>query len=228
MWKLLSKDLILNWKALATTYAFWSLLWLGYPALRSGGDTSFNAWAVMVSLACAFLPVMLVAREDKFKAGALACSLPVTRDAIVVSRYVGAWLLAVVGAGLAVGVMSAMSTAGMTELAPPTSRVPFAAGVTVGVVVAVFLPFTLRFGIAGLLVFLVGAQLIGIATLVASAMFGGAGGMRSILDGFVEAVARLHETLGPTAFSVAIVAAVVALNVASCRLSMFVYRRREF
>jgi hypothetical protein len=228
MLKLLRKDLILNWRALATTYALWSALWLGYPALRPGGDTSFNAWAVMVSLACAFLPVMLLVREDKFKAGALACSLPARREDIVVSHYVAAWLVAVAGAAVAVGVMSVLSIAGMSELAPPTARIPIVSAATIGVVVAVFLPFTLRFGIAGLIGFLILAQLVGIAALLASAMFGGAGGLRAAITAAASFLTSTRETLGPIAFSALILAAVLALNVASCRLSVLVYRTREF
>jgi len=228
MFKLLRKDAILNGKVLALTYALWSAFWLGYPVLRPGGDASFTAWAVMVALPCAFLPILMIAREDKFKAGALACSLPVTRDAIASSRYVGGWLVALVGAAIAVGAMAIMSAAGMTELAPPTFWLPVAVVVTIGLVVASLLPFTLRFGMSGVLVFLVSAQLAGIVALLVAAMFGGLGGLGTTIRSAVKAVAWMRDALGPAAFSVAAVVAVLFLNLASYRLSVWIYRRREF
>jgi hypothetical protein len=228
MFKLLRKDVILNGRVLALAYAFWSAFWLGYPVLRPGGDPSFNAWAVMVSVPCAVLPVIGIAREDKFKGGALACSLPVTRDAIATSRYVGGWLIAVVGAAIAVGAMAILSAAGMTEFAPPTIWLPAEVVVTIGLALAVLLPFTLRFGITGVLVFGIGAQLAGIVVLLAAAIFGSTGGVGAIIRGTAKAVNSTREALGPGVFVLAVMAAIAALNVASHRVSVWIYRRREF
>jgi len=228
MQTLLRKDLILNWKALLQTYALWSALWLGYPILRPEGDASFDAWAAMVSIACAFLPVMAIAREDKFKAGALACSLPVTREAIVAARYVGGWLVALGGTAVAVAAMSAISVLGSTALSPATVALPVAVIVTIGLVLAVLLPFTLRFGLAGVIGFLVLAQLAGIGLLLAAAMFGAGSGLGPLVGRAGGAIRSLREELGPALFSACLVAAVLALNLASCRLSTIVYQRREF
>ncbi len=228
MFKLLRKDAILNGRVLALTYGLWSAFWLGYPVLRPGGDASFNAWAVMVSLPCSFLPILMIAREDKFKAGALACSLPVTRDAIASSRYVGGWLVALVAVAIAVGAMAIMSAAELTDLAPPTYWLPVAVVVTIGLVVASLLPFTLRFGMPGVLVFVVSAQLAGIVALLVAAMFGGLGGLGTTVRSAVRAVVRMRDALGPAGFSAAAIAAVLLLNLASCRLSVRIYRRREF
>ncbi len=228
MWKLLRKDLILNGRMAAIMYACFAAFWLGYPVLSPEGRGAFNALAVMVSLACAVLPLAIVAREDKFKAGALACSLPVSRDSIVVSRYVEGWMLALVSAGIAVGVMWKMSAAGMTEMGAPAAGLPLGVVVTIGLVLALFLPLTLRFGIAGLLVLLVAAQLGGILLLLTVAMFGGGDGIGTVVKAVAGAVRWTHAALGPVAFSVALVAAVLVLNVASCRLSAAIYRRHDF
>lgn len=228
MLKLLRKDWIFNWRVLAFAYVLWSAMWLGYPTIRPEGEASFDAWAVMVSLMCAFLPIMIVSREDKFKAGALACSLPVTRDTIVASKYVGGWVVALVGVAVAVAAMWPLQAAGWTEMTAPTLRLPLGVVVTVGLVLTLLLPFTLRFGVAGLIGFLVVMQLLGIALLLASAMFGGGGGIRPAFTAGVSAVGWVRATLGPVGFTVATVVAVVALNVSSCRLAVWVFRRREF
>ena len=63
------------------------------------GPSSPIVYAVFSSIWMCFLPVTIVTREDKAKATALACSLPVTRRTIVLSRYVLAF--AMTGTGLA-------------------------------------------------------------------------------------------------------------------------------
>jgi len=228
MLKLLRKDLILNGRVLGWTYGLWSVLWLGLPVLRPGGDAAFDAGAGMVSLACAFLPVMMIMREDKFKAGALACSLPVRRDSIVASRYVGGWIVGLAGAAVAAIAMGVLSAAGLTDLTSPTLWLPVVVIAVVGIVLAVLLPFALRFGITGVLGFLIVSQLLGIVLLLASAMFGGVGGLRTVIRGVAGAVGWARGTLGPAGFSMAVVAAVIAANLASYRLSVWIYRRRDF
>jgi len=230
MWKLLRKDLILNRRMLAISYGFWSVLWLGLPMRDIGKDFSLGLWAGLVSVACAFLPIMTISREDKFKAAALSCSLPVTRRAIVASRYVGGWLLALTGATVAVVamlVLLALRTQPVSGLPP---ALPLTALVVVGLVLALMMPFVLRFGVAGVIGLLVVLQLAGIVTLLASALFGGTGvqAIESAVRDAIAAAKRLHGAVGGPAFSFMVLAAVIALNVASYRLSVRIYRRREF
>ena len=124
--------------------------------------------------------------------------------------------------------MAIMSAAGLTALAPPTFWLPVTVVVTIGLVVASLLPFTLRFGMSGVLVFLVSAQLAGIVALLVAAMFGGLGGPGTTVRSAVKAVVRMRDALGPAGFSAAAIAAVLLLNLASYRLSARIYRRREF
>jgi len=230
MLKLLRKDLILNWKMLAVTYGLWSLVFVVYPAVRSSGDGSYGLWSGSVAFACAFLPITMLGREDKFRAGALACSLPVTRNAIVASRYLGGWLVALTGVALAVAVMGALSLAGVRPLRPPTPMLPVAVVTVIGITTALMMPLPLRFGIAGLIGFLVIAQLVGVGLVLASALFGSSAipVIESAVKDVISAVGLLHRTLGSATFSVVLVAAVVALNIASCCLSAWIYRTRDF
>jgi len=230
MLKLLKTDLILNWRILAWTYALWSALWLGMPIMSSSGDLTFGMWTGMVSVACAFLPITMLGREDKFKAGALLCSLPVTRSAIVASRYVGGWLWALGGVALAIVVMGMLWLAGVRTLLPPTPMLPVVVVAIVGTTIALMMPLPLRFGIAGVIGFLVATQLLGVVVLLASALFDRQGIqlIESAVRAVVDAVRVFHRTQGPVVFSLAVLAIVLALNVASYRLSTWIYRRRDF
>ena len=230
MLTLLRRDLILNRYFVGLTYLFWSVLWLGGPAMSGGGAMPFGLWSGGVSLACAFLPVMMLVREDKFKAGALVCSLPVTRDAIVASRYLGGWLLALTGVAVAIAAMLTLSLFGVNPLRPPTPMLPATVVTVVGLALAVMLPMVIRFGMVGVFSLLIGAQLLGVVVLLAGAMFDArvVQGIEAAVKAIVSGSARLRDALGPAAYSAVLVAAVAVLNYASFRLSSLLYRRREF
>jgi hypothetical protein len=223
-------DLILDWRTLALTYCLWSALWLGGPAIGTGGSLTFGVWSGWVSVVCAFLPIILVGREDKFKAWALACSLPITRDAIVASRYLGGWIVALAGVALAALAMGALSLVGVRPLLPPTPMLPAVVVAVIGITLALMLPLTLRFGVTGIIAFLVVTQLVGIALVVASALFHvpAVQFVESAVKGAFAAAARLRATLGVVAFSAVLLLAVAAFNRASYSLSARIYRRRDF
>jgi len=229
MLKLLRRDLILNRYIVGPAYLLWSAMWLGGPAM-SGDTMPFGLWSGGVSFACAFLPVMTLIREDKFKAGALVCSLPVTRDAIVASRYLGGWLLALTGVAVAIAAMLTLSLFGVNPLRPPTPMLPATVVTVVGLALAVMLPMVIRFGMVGVFSLLIGAQLLGVVVLLAGAMFDArvVQGIEAAVKAIVSGSARLRDALGPAAYSAVLVAAVAVLNYASFRLSSLLYRRREF
>jgi hypothetical protein len=230
MLTLLRRDLILNRYLVGLTYPLWSVLWLGGPAMSSGDTMPFGLWSGGVSLACAFLPVMMLVREDKFKAGALVCSLPVTRDAIVASRYLGGWLVSLTGVAVAVAAMLALSLFGIHPLRPPTPMLPATVVTVVGLAIALMLPMAIRFGMVGVFAILIGTQLLGVVVLLAGAMFDArvVQGIEAAVKAIVSGSARLRDALGPAAYSAVLVAAVAVLNYASFRLSSLLYRRREF
>jgi len=230
MLKLLRMDLILNWRVLAFTYILWSALWLGGPVVTSSGDMPYGLWTGMVAVACAFLPVMMLGREDKFRAGALVCSLPVSRDAIVASRYVGGWLVSLVAALLSVLAMGALSLAGVSPLVSPSPALPVVSVVVTGLVVAVIMPLPIRFGITGVIGFLVGLQLLGVVVLMSSALFEvrAVQAIEAAVRSAIRAGRSVHATMGTVGFSLLLILVVAALNVVSCRLSAWIYRRRDF
>jgi hypothetical protein len=230
MLKLLKKDLILNGRLVAGSYAFWSVLWLGGPAMGGSGSMPFGLWGGGVSLACAFLPVMMLVREDKFRAGALACSLPVTRDAVVASRYVGGWIMALAAVGIAILAMFGLSLFGVRPLLPPTPMLPVTVVMVIGIALASMMPVAIRFGAAGVMGLLVALQILGVVVLMASALFDVrlVQGIESAVRAIVRGGTQLRGATGPVAFAAGLVAAVLALNYASFRLSSLLYRRREF
>ena len=230
MLKLLRKDLILSGRVIGWTYAFWSLLWLGGPTMSGSGHMPFGVWGGGVSVACAFLPIVMILRDDKFRAGALTCSLPVKRETIVASKYAGGWMLALSAVAIAMLAMAALSLFGVRPLLPPTPMLPVTVITVIGVVLAVMMPVAIRYGSAGVMGLLVALQILGVVALMASALFDVRllQGLESAVRAIVRGGTQLRGAIGPGAFSVVVVAGVLALNYASFGLCSRLYGRREF
>ena len=101
MLRVMKMDLILNRTALVSNL----LIMTGFLTFMSSWEegASKGAFAFFAGIMMAFIPVMIVTREDKFKAMAMGCSLPVTRKTIVGARY----LLAI--AASALGILLALT-----------------------------------------------------------------------------------------------------------------------
>jgi hypothetical protein len=100
----------------------------------------------------------------------------------------------------------------------------------VGITLALMMPLPIKFGITGVIGFLVAAQLLGLVVLLASALFR-MPAMEVVESAVKETFAagrRLREAWGSVAFSAALLATVAALNAASYGLSAWLYRRRDF
>jgi ABC-type transport system involved in multi-copper enzyme maturation permease subunit len=174
----------------------------------------------------AFVPVMVVTREDKFKAMALGCSLPVTRETIVRARYVMAIGAGVVGVALAfaLGAFSPFSDLTAADLFRP-GMVLRALSVTT-LLLALLLPFTLRFGATGLILTLVSFQVLGILAFTMATVTGSISD-ENLVDSIVGTVAGLYGSLGPAGFYMSLALFLAAVLLASYALSVWIFRRRE-
>jgi len=226
MWTLVRKDLILDRRVVGLNFAMYLVMGPVFMSLLSEAPVRLIAvWAGIVG---AMIPLSLVSREDKFRTAALTCSLPVTREAIVASRFVGGWLLALTGGLTVLGACYAVTLAGLGHPIGDWGGALLAGFVTIGLLLAGLLPFTMRFGFAGLLAFLVATQVLGIAAFLVAVLFAGHGALKEGLRGVIGAARSLQELFGPIGPVVSLVATVAILNVASYLLSRWIYRRRDF
>jgi hypothetical protein len=226
MWTLVRKDLILDRRMVGLNFAIYLVMGPVFLTLLDEAPVGLIAgWAGLVG---AMIPLSLVAREDKFKTAPLTCSLPVTRDAVVQARYVGGWILALGGA---LAVLTACYGATLAGLAHPSGS--WAGGfliafLIVGLFMAGLVPFTMRFGFAGLIGFLVAAQVLGIVLFLSAALLGAHGSVGTVIRGAVGAVQSLRETFGPPGLAALLAAATIVLNGVSFILSRWICRRRNF
>jgi ABC-type transport system involved in multi-copper enzyme maturation permease subunit len=225
MWMLIRKDLILDRRTVGLNLALYLIMGPAFIAVLS--EAPVKAVAVWAGLVGAMIPLSLVSREDKFRSAALTCSLPVTRDAVVASRFVGGWGLALGGALAVLAACFATTLAGLGHPVGGWGGAPLAAFVTIGVFMAGLLPFTLRFGFAGLVGFLLATQVLGIVAFLGTVFIGGHESFRQVIGGVAAAARALQEPFGTVGSDLVLVAAVVGLNLASFFLSRWIYRRRE-
>ena len=186
-----------------------------------------GTFAFFAGIMMAFVPVMVVTREDKFKAMALGCSLPVTRKTIVRSRYalaVGSSILGVLLA-LSVGSLAPTSQLGAAELFRPAIVLQALAVTTI--VIALLLPFTLRFGAFGLILVLGASQVLGILALTLVKTTGSSAD-KQMVESIIGFVRDLHVRLGSGGFYLLLLLFLAGVLWVSYAISVWVFRRREF
>jgi hypothetical protein len=224
MWTLVRKDLIFNRRMLGWNFLFYLLFLPGFAIYDD--SIPLPLYAGFAAVICAMMPLTLVAREDKFRASAFTCSLPVTREAIVGARYLGGGLLALLGAGLIIAVGYLVPQTGFATRGAGLAVPLLVAFVVIGLVQAALLPFTIRFGLTGLMVFLVVTQFLGMLAMVL-AVFAGVAIVRATVGWIGPTLRALQMAFGDVAVAVLLVVAVALLNVASYRLSCWLFRSRD-
>jgi ABC-type transport system involved in multi-copper enzyme maturation permease subunit len=221
MRELILKDFYLNKRYILTQGPFLSLI-AGYFAWRGNSP---SAYAFFASFMYFFVGLLLYTREDKFKSIGLSLSLPATRREIMAGRYLVIWtvmislfVLGILVAGLLPGKALAFSA-----LVEP--RTLLTALITMALCLSFFMPFFVSFGLAGLMVFLIAAQVLGIVTLM---LWGRFDLIRAVLGSIGKAIAPIRSGLGPTGSAGALVFLLLVLNYASFRLSMYLFQRKDF
>ncbi len=224
MLKVIKKDLILNRNVALINLAIMGATLLFLATM----DEAFppRLFAGFGGVMMSALPAILVTREDKFDAMALGCSLPIRRRTIVQGRFVLSVGMAFLG--LTVGFLLGAFVP-FTAFAPGDLFVwgPILTGLSCMVIVLSFLlPVTLRFGVKGILIFLVGSQVLGVVLLTFVQITGSSADKR-IINAIVGFFVRLQDTLGSTGFNIFWILLMGTLLAASYRISVWAFEGRE-
>jgi hypothetical protein len=193
---------------------------------------SQRMWLVFTGVFMAFQTIVPFTREDKFQSAGWVLTLPVRREQVVRARWAGAWLLVLAGLLMStvVGLLLPGSQLVLSQALIPDTVLLAAA--IVSIILVLLLPFTIRFGLTGVLIFMVAAQILGAALLVVAVMGGGrrslGQGLHALIEGTRGALLGIQAAMTPTVFHVAALAALVLLNWLGYRFALALYRRREF
>jgi ABC-type transport system involved in multi-copper enzyme maturation permease subunit len=226
--RLVEKDLILGQRVLALNGGIFALYFAVALTMR---HITAGGYVALTAVMCAFLPVTLVAHDDKFKANALTCSLPVTRRSVVLVRYVegiGLGLLGIVVA-MVVGLVTPWSILDPRELL--SGRTVMVAVTVVTVAIALVLPFLLRFGIWGLFGLLIGAQLLGAAVMLLGTALERTNPLRhgiyAVVGKVETSVASFYAGLSTLGFAAMSIGLLVALLALSYGVALAAFARRD-
>ena len=226
--ELFYRDWLLNRRMLFISYG----IFLAFEAFASWLPHSPQVWLIFACIYSSFLAVTIFLREDRFQALGWTCTLPLTRRDLVRARYIEAWAIVLVTMAAAIGVCAIMpaSKVDVSIVLQPTNLLVGALVVTV--IVSLMLPFTIRLGFMGMLVFLVGIQVLGMLALVAAQMFRGptSAGVRPIaafFGGITDLVIALRFHLGAPAFFVAALGVLGLVNYAAYHGAVWLFARRE-
>lgn len=212
-------DLLMNWKLLVIFLAFFLVMMAREPV----GGTRGDFLAITAVMGC-ILPLVVVAREDRFRARAVLGGFPLRRRDTVRARYLGGFLCVATLVALVIAIQWALyperpQTASL--LAPAN----LALAVSVGVLfLSATLPLIFRFGLAGMLIFMAATQLLGTVLLFAASS---GGGSRGALGNLAAAVRGLRARAGDPVFYLLLAAVLTLAAWGSYRLSVRVLERRD-
>lgn len=222
--KVMQKDLILN-KQLIFVNALVFLACLSFFALNSERMPP-RVYAGFAAFMMAFLPSVMITREDKFNAMTLGCSLPVSRETIVQARFLLSLAMSLVGIVMAF----------LFAIVLPGSRYAFGdlfawgpsltAITVISLVLAFLFPFTFRYGMKGLFIFLISAQVLGVVLFTLAQVSGSS--LDKVIVGWIAGgFVRLQDWAGPAGFRVIILGVMLGLLVGAYRVSVWVFEKRD-
>lgn len=225
MLKLIRKELILNKKLLIINFLIITL----YFIWASTQVDSYRAYLVMVCLLVSLaIPMSCIAREEKFKTGILTCSLPFRRSTIVASKYATSWILMAVGWVYAVLVSAVNPFSAFDAGSIFTLKYMLLSLFFLSIFFVFFLPFVIRFGVTGIIIFLVLSQLLALLAMVIISIMGKKGNIfNSVLQGMEQAIRYILNHEGTVVFYLIVLASVFLLNFLSIKAAQVLYSRKE-
>ena len=167
-------------------------------------------------------------REDKFKTAALVCSLPLRRSDIVLGKFTATWTVLVVGFIYTLGLIAVLPFSKISVGEIVTLKFVLISLALISLIFGLLMPFTIRFGMVGIIIFLVGSQVLGILLLLITRIFASRRNFLSAIIQGIEGFLRFilnHEA--DSVFLAVLAASVLVLNGTSFFLARALYARRN-
>jgi hypothetical protein len=176
-----------------------------------------------------FCSASFQAREEKFKAWTLNCSLPTNRNTLILARLITSWSLMI--AALIVGILySALFQKNHSILYQFIKLKYFLVFLLFTSLFLVFLfPFVIRFGLSGVLIGLVVLHILGIITLVLTRASGSKGNfLHTMIDSIINFMKFLLNHPSTFFYVIVLMFSVAVLNIFTLKFSHFLFARRDF
>ena len=225
MLKILRLEYLFNRKQVLIVLAIFSV----YFAYMTSRIDSPRLFIVMTSLMVGLsVPTAILGREDKFKTASLVCSLPVRRSTVVFGKYAATWIAIGLGLGYALLLTAALPFSKIAVSEVLGLKTILVSVFLISLIFSVILPFTLRFGFTGVIILLVGTQLLGIVALfIAQLVRVPNNPLRIVLQAVEKGLKTLLHHEPTPGFLLALLAAILALNAFSIFVGWALYARRD-
>ncbi|MDH4272251.1 MAG: ABC-2 transporter permease [Candidatus Aminicenantes bacterium] len=221
MYRLMLKDLRLHKRFVVG----FGIAYVIYMAIFHSRANNPGAVSIFGAFLYAIIPLLIFTREDKFKAAAFNLSLPVTRKEFLQARYVLGWLVMLV----------LYAGTSLLTIAVPGTKLGLSAIFQVklvllviffmAVVFGLLMPLVVAFGFAGMIVFLVFIQVLGIVSILLANLFQPA--IRTAIQGMGAFLGSVQSGLGPVGSAIALLVALLLFSYGSFRLSLYLYQRKD-
>lgn len=221
MFKFIRKDFLLHKK----TIIFLSLLYPIYIGWFGSRLHNPRIYPIFSAVMLVFITIILMTREDKFKAVGWQLGLPAGRRQIILGRYLTSWTLMIglLPTSAAVALLIPGGRLGASELIGPAALLATLSFMTAAL--GLLIPLVVQFGLAGLLVFLIGAQILGVAAMLFRLNFHN---LKAAVALPGRAVAAALDAWGPAGAAAIALGVLLTLNWASFELSFFLFKRKDF
>jgi len=221
MRKFILKDFLLHKKFLLGFGPAYVVYMAIFGSRISGSGVSAGFGPLLYAL----LPLTIYAREDKFKAEGFSLSLPVTRRDLILSRYIMAWItmLAMYGSASVLSLLIPGTKLGVSTVFLPKTVLMALFFMTL--IFGMLMPLFTRFGMVGLMIFLITMQVLGIFLIVFNVVIKD---IRSLIISIIRAVNEAQAAVGPAGSAAAAVVLMIILTYLSFELSVFFFKRKDF
>jgi hypothetical protein len=227
--KLMLREWILLRRALVSIMG----IYIAFEAYFVCRASTPRQYLIFAAAYASLITMTLFLRDDRFQATSWSCTLPVRRKDLVQARFVGAWIFAAGAVAMSILLTVVMPWSRVRPGATFEPATLFLTAFTITIVLAIALPFAIRFGFLGVMIFFVVLQILGSALLlVAVKTSRRPNPSRGLLSGGVEALTEVlvttRDILSPPAFYLALVLFLFVLNWFGYRLAVALFQRREF
>jgi hypothetical protein len=226
MLKHIRRELIFNQTSLYifAVYIILFWIWVDWQDIPSRISLIFLSFVLPI-----FCAASIQAREERFKAWSLNCSLPTNRKTLILARLITSWLLIVAAFvfGLLFSAFFQENPAFLSQLLELKSLFVFL--LFSSLFLAFLLPFVIRFGMSGVIIGLVALQVLGVITLLlTSASRNKENVLRSFIHSVINAVKFLLNHESTPAYLLLLLASIALINAFTLKFSQFLFLRRDF
>lgn len=226
MLKHIRRELIFNQTQLYIFAGYTLIFWVWIVWQDISPKVSLVFLSFVLPLFCA---ASTQAREEKFKAWTLNCSLPTTRNTLILARLITSWSLMM--AALIVGILYSAVFQKNHSILHQFIQLKYILIFLLfsSLFLAFLFPFVIRFGLSGVLIGLVAFQVFGIIALVLTRASGSKDNfLRTMIDSIISFMKFLLNHPFTFFYIIVLIFSVAALNILTLKFSQFLFARRDF